>query len=68
MYGMFGYNVKILVPAWDMACALIAAAVQVCPEEWMVDGRSYSETYADHIVSRAKNPGNFVAIRKKVKK
>ena len=34
----------------------------------MVDGRSYSETYADHIVSRAKNPGNFVAIRKKVKK
>lgn len=33
----------------------------------MVDGRSYSETYADHIVTRAKNPGQFVAIRKKVK-
>ncbi len=32
----------------------------------MVDGRSYSETYADHIMARAKNPGNFVAIRKKV--
>ena len=26
MYGMFGDNVKILVPAWDMACTLIAAA------------------------------------------
>ena len=34
----------------------------------MIDGRNYSETYADHIVSRAKNPGSFVAIRKKVKK
>ena len=34
----------------------------------MVDGRSYSETYADHIMARAKDPGRFVAIRKKVKK
>ena len=34
----------------------------------MMDGRSYSETYADHILSRAKDPGRFVAIRKKVKK
>lgn len=34
----------------------------------MVDGKSYSETYAAHIIDRAKNPGNFVAIRKKVKK
>ena len=34
----------------------------------MVDGRSYSETYAEHIMTRAKNPGQFVAIRKKVKK
>ena len=33
----------------------------------MVDGRSYSETYADHIVSRAKDPSRFVAIRKKLK-
>lgn len=34
----------------------------------MVDGKSYSETYAEHIVARAKDPGQFVAIRKKVKK
>ena len=34
----------------------------------MIDGRSYSETYAEHIVSRAKDPNRFVAIRKKVKK
>ena len=34
----------------------------------MVDGRSYSETYADHIQERAKNPNKFVAIRKKIKK
>ena len=33
----------------------------------MVDGRSYSETYADHIVSRAKDPSSFVAIRKRRK-
>ena len=33
----------------------------------MVDGRSYSEIYAEHIVTRANNPGRFVAIRKKVK-
>ena len=33
-----------------------------------VDGKSYSEVYAEHIVSRAKNPGQFVAIRKKVGK
>ena len=33
----------------------------------MVDGRSYSETYADHIVSRAKDPSRFVAIRKRLK-
>ena len=37
-------------------------------DDEMVDGRRYSETYADHIVTRAKNPGRFVAIRKKVKK
>ena len=34
----------------------------------MVDGKSYSETYAEHIVARAKDPGQFVAIRKRVKK
>lgn len=34
----------------------------------MVDGRSYSETYAEHILSRARAPERFVAIRKKVKK
>jgi hypothetical protein len=34
----------------------------------MVDGKSYSETYAEHIVERAKDPGKFVAIRKVVKK
>ena len=34
----------------------------------MIDGRSYSETYAEHIVSRAKDPNRFVAIRKRVKK
>ena len=34
----------------------------------MVDGKCYSETYADHIVSRAKDPSRFVAIRKKVSK
>ena len=34
----------------------------------MVDGKSYSETYAAHIVERAKDPGKFVAIRKIVKK
>ena len=34
----------------------------------MVDGKSYSETYADHIIARAKDPSSFVAIRKKVKK
>ena len=34
----------------------------------MVDGKSYSETYAEHIVERAKDPGKFVAIRKIVKK
>ena len=34
----------------------------------MVDGKSYSETYAEHILARAKDPGQFVAIRKKVKK
>ena len=34
----------------------------------MVDGKSYSETYAAHIVERAKDPGKFVAIRKMVKK
>ena len=33
-----------------------------------VDGKSYSETYADHIVERAKDPSRFVAIRKKVDK
>lgn len=33
-----------------------------------VDGRSYSEVYAEHIVERAKDPGRFVAIRKKVDK
>jgi hypothetical protein len=33
----------------------------------MVDGRNYSETYADHIVSRAKDPSRFVAIRKRLK-
>ncbi len=33
----------------------------------MFDGRSYSETYADHIIERAKDPSRFVAIRKKVK-
>jgi len=33
-----------------------------------VDGRSYSETYAEHIVERAKDPSRFVAIRKKVDK
>ena len=34
----------------------------------MVDGKSYSETYAEHIVERAKNPGKFIAIRKVAKK
>ena len=34
----------------------------------MVDGKKYSETYAEHIVARAKDPGQFVAIRKKAKK
>ena len=34
----------------------------------MVDGKKYSETYAEHIVARAKDPGQFVAIRKKTKK
>ena len=34
----------------------------------MVDGKKYSEIYAEHIVARAKDPGQFVAIRKKVKK
>ena len=34
----------------------------------MVDGKSYSETYAAHIVERVKDPGQFVAIRKVVKK
>ena len=33
----------------------------------MADGKKYSETYAEHIVARAKDPGQFVAIRKKVK-
>ena len=33
----------------------------------MVDGKKYSETYAEHIVARAKDPGQFVAIRKRVK-
>ena len=33
----------------------------------MVDGRSYSETYADHIMARAGDPGRFVAIRKRVR-
>jgi hypothetical protein len=37
-------------------------------DDEMFDGRSYSEMYADHIVTRARNPGKFVAIRKKVKK
>jgi hypothetical protein len=37
-------------------------------DDEMVDGRSYSETYADHILARAKNPGRFVAIRKKAKR
>ena len=34
----------------------------------MVDGKKYSEIYAEHIVARAKDPGQFVAIRKKAKK
>ena len=34
----------------------------------MVDGKKYSEIYAEHIVARAKDPGQFVAIRKKTKK
>ena len=34
----------------------------------MMDGRRYSETYADHIMMRAKYPDRFVAIQKKVKK
>ena len=33
-----------------------------------VDGKSYSETYAEHITERAKDPSRFVAIRKKVDK
>ena len=31
-----------------------------------VDGKSYSEIYAEHIMTRAKEPDRFVAIRKKV--
>lgn len=34
----------------------------------LVAGRGYSEVYAEHIVERAKDPGRFVAIRKKVDK
>jgi len=37
-------------------------------DDEMADGRSYSETYADHIMDRAKDPGRFVAIRKRTKK
>ena len=36
-------------------------------DDEMADGRSYGETYADHIVERAKDPGRFVAIRKRKK-
>jgi hypothetical protein len=36
-------------------------------DDEMIDGRSYRETYADHIVERAKDPGRFVAIRKRKK-
>lgn len=31
-----------------------------------VDGKTYSEVYAEHIVSRANDPDKFVAIRKRV--
>ena len=33
-----------------------------------VDGKSYSEVYAEHIMTRAREPDQFVAIRKKVAK
>jgi hypothetical protein len=36
-------------------------------DDEMIDGRSYRETYADHIVERAKHPGRFIAIRKRKK-